>query len=198
MQLHIERVPCKAHYRYSMQEDSSIRITANYTFGMGLKNVQLYKDDKLIYSLRQTNPGLNMLHCIPILRAVIYAPFKFFVNGQLDGYTEKIIFQAARKIHIATDTYEIRLHNDNKLSIVKNDTQIALIQKATHTTMERNSYTIYFNTCETDNQQLLALFCGFIDVEFFPNHWRVSVDKHEKEFVFSDKWCERASWRPKE
>lgn len=190
--LTITREMKKKHYSFSINTTKNISGKANYTFGLLLQKITIVSS-KSVLQLKQTNWILKLLNAFPILNSEVLAPYKFYVNGRYCGKSKNVFLEPCFFFDIENKRYEVRLHNNNIISLMMNNTQIALFEKETSSRRERNIYKIRHST-EHIEKEMLLLFCAFADLVFYENESFVSYYKIEKNYVLNDKYAERTKW----
>ncbi len=197
MKIHMTRKISFFRINYVIDEYGAYKGLGRCTLDLFFQRLKLIKNDCLVYELRQTNYLLQILSAIPILGLMFFVPFHLIYKGTAIGRTKRLSASSGYQIFINDDIYEVHLHNDNKCSVMKNETQICLITKKEEVWFEENEYEILAPlTCEEDELSKLFLICMFIDVTCFANHRRWAAHKKEKNIVWDDAFPERAEWVP--
>lgn len=130
-----------------------------------------------------------------ILPIGLFPQYKFYHREICIGKTKISFFSPRRIIIINNICYELYLHNNNYISILKNNVQIALIKKSEMTMAEENKYIISFDENLEKDVGLLTIFVAFIDVIFYPNRYKLNYVKYEKT-IGIDKLYNRTLWKP--
>ena len=183
-------------YDYVMEKYSEIHAYSPYNYGILPKKITA-TDKNTMYTISQTNWALKLLTLIPlfwILPIDCFPKYKVFKNGILLGKSSVAFFTPRRKLVIQNHKYEFYLHNDNYVSIMKDDIQIALVKKSILSLAEENNYVIDFENAVECDYTLIILFVAFIDIIFFPNHFRIDAIKYEKT-IGIDKYKHRTLWK---
>ncbi len=199
MKIIVERTLALNKYSYAIEGNDAWIGKANYTFGITLWKLCVYSKEDFTFELKQTNWFLKLLNILPVLNLETFTPFKYFESLQYNGYSRKKFLKAAFLFHMGNEIYELRQHNDNICSLMKNEIQVAVYKKEPFSFSEKNRYTVKYSNDMVDNLQLILLFCIFIDVVFYSNKRRVSLVKYERDVIINkDKYSERSLWRAKE
>lgn len=181
-------------YLFNIEMDEAVFGKANYTFGFLLQNITITSGGNIL-QLKQTNWLLKLLNTLPLLNSEVLAPYKFYINGQCRGKSKNVFFRPCFFFDIEKVHYEVRLHNNNFISLMMDNLQIALFKKETSSTGERNIYKVNYSD-EHIKKEMLLLFCAFIDLVFYKNYSFVSYYRKEKNYVFHDAYEERTKWIP--
>lgn len=181
-------------------ESGLYNAESNYTFGFGLRKLVAFnQENEIEYELNQENWLLKILTYIPfwelILGIDIFPPYKFYHRGICCGKTRVAFWKSYCIIAVENEVYELYLHSNNFISILKNDIQIALVQKEEVTIEERNTYHLNVDDSLVDDMNLMALFIAFIDIVFFPNRMEFWLERSEKT-IGPDKLYYRTYWKP--
>ena len=187
----------KCHkYEYIMNEFRDIYAQSPYNYNILLKNITV-REQNVFYTIRQTNWVLKIIALILlfwILPIDFFPKYKLFKNGVLIGTSKVSFFSPGRKLFIQNSIYEFYLHNDNYVSIMKDNVQIALVKKLELSIVGENHYIIDFEDSIGIDNALILLFVAFIDVIFFPNRFSVDAIRYEKT-IGIDKYKQRVFWK---
>jgi hypothetical protein len=193
----VQRKMTANKYIYEVLGDNTYCGESNYTFNIGLRNITIFSNGEPVYVLKQTNWWIKMITYFPLFWLAPIGQFpkyKFFDKGAFKGETKCSFFTPKRIIVVENRNYEIYLHSNNYISILKNDVQIALIKKSDWTKGEQNRYAITFDEHLESDMALLFLFTIFVDNIFYPNRFRVNYVKYEKT-IGHDKLYHRTTWK---
>ncbi len=193
MKVIINRKLQNKKFLYYLNDDTLVGHT-NITFGFLPCIIEVFGNRGL--SLKQ-NILLKLINNFPILNLESFAPFKLYENGKHIGIAKTVFLQPAFKVIIKKNTYEIRQHNKNFISVMKNNFQIALYKKDAITEQEMNRYAVSYDENAADSA-LIYLFCIFSDSVFYNNDRSFSYLKYERDFIPNDKkYLNRINWEPK-
>ena len=193
MKLNIRRYIKKNNLEY-ITDTYDFKGTLNYANNVFPIKLKL-TTSKDVLEIVQKPWILKLINCLPILNTETFAPFKVYLNGVLCGKSKNILFKPIFLFYINDDLYEIRQHNNNYISLMHNNVQLALYKKDDVTISETNNYSI---KCVNNDEmiQWIILFCLFIDRVFYPNNSSLNYWKYEKNYVINDEYSERLSWEP--
>ena len=201
MEATVKRRRIKTGYSYTIDCDSAVTGKTNYTLGFLLPIWITVSDSQgNIYKLREANWLLKLLDWLfPIpfifISTAPLRPLRYYCNGERAGKARPFFRKAGSFFFIDKDAYEIQDHSYNYTSIMKNDVQIALIQKEQWNQNKRTIYHISYKKDACINAMLMLL-CIFIDTKGFPNRMTMGSDRYERAHVIGDKCKERTNWRP--
>lgn len=124
-------------------------------------------------------------------------PYQIYENNRPVGEFVKkrgACYRASYK----KDTYEITEHTGDRVSIMKNDVQIALISRNTVAWNNENIYCIlYQKACSEEDLCFLFMICVFCDRVFYSDFDGLVLGPVvSKSIVFRDCHRERAGWTP--
>lgn len=169
----------------------------NFTYNILLRKIYINDYNRTtVYNFMQTNILQKIIYIITfmwLLPIDLFPKYKIYKNGKNIGYS-KYSFSSPKKILlIKNDKYELYLHSNNYISVMKNDTQIALIKKTLLTELEKNVYEIHYDEQAENDIALLLAFIVFSDIVYFPNKLKMSYYKYEKT-IGKDKYNYRTLW----
>ncbi|QIB70170.1 hypothetical protein Ami103574_13095 [Aminipila butyrica] len=185
--------------KYTYESDI-YRAEAEYTLGYALKKLTAFnKENEIEYELKQENWWLKVLTYIPfwelILGIGVFPPYKFYHKGIYCGRTRTTLWKSYSIIEMENEIYELYLHSNNYISILKNDVQSALVQKEELTVAERNTYHLNVDESLVEDINLMSLFIAFIDIVFFPQAPEFWLERSDKT-IGPDKLYYRTRWKP--
>lgn len=180
---------------YQVEEDEKLRGTKPYTMGILLQNISVFYEQQRRLQLRQRiwHWPLRIFNGL-VLNRYPFTPYSFFISGQQQGYTRLKCGGRALYLYIQDDLYIIHRHSRNRLSLVKNGTQVALFVKDEITRMEQNTYLVDYVSGIGITAPFLLLLCMYIDTAFYSTRGTITFEKTEKIEVFNDPYPERAKW----
>ena len=179
-------------YKMSTQ---SCYAQSNYTFGLLLRKIAAFDPKtETVYQMKQENWLLKIL-TFWVLPLAMFPSFHIYKNGKKIGKTHAVFATPLRKMNIGNDAYELCIHSNNYVSVLKSNVQIALIKKESLTYCEQNTYEVFCSDEIDGDVLLLLMFVACIDVHFFKNGNRIDYLKCEKT-IGVDKFKERTTWRP--
>ena len=154
-------------------------------------------DDNTI-ELEQRNWLLILINSIPLLNLGTYTPYNLYVNKKHIGFSRNNPFKPMFVFFIEGDCYELCQHNNNYISLMKNNIQVGLYKKSDISVLEENIYELSYSDSMGEQLPLLVLFCVFADRIFYKNHLSFSYYKYEKNIVAEKKetYSKRTSWTP--
>lgn len=96
------------------------------------------------------------------------------------------------------DTYDIAAHSGDRVSVIKNGVQIALIRRDAVAWNNENVYRIlYRETCSEEDRGFLFMTCVFCDRVFYSDFDGLVLGPVvSKNIVAGDRYKERAEWTP--
>lgn len=156
-------------YEYHIQESPDYIAECNYTFGIWTRRI-LVRDcmRTVACSMKQTNFIFKMLTWIPlfwILSIGLFPKYKIYIGNQLSGETKVSFHTPKRNIVINDHIYELYLHNDNYVSIMMDERQIALVKKTTSQSGEKTVTGLMFRMRQMQDWYLCWLrwlmWCSF-------------------------------------
>ncbi|MBE7043935.1 MAG: hypothetical protein E7397_00250 [Ruminococcaceae bacterium] len=198
MILNIVRKMRTTKYEYHIQESPDYIAECNYTFGIWTRRI-LVRDcmRTVACSMKQTNFIFKMLTWIPlfwILSIGLFPKYKIYIGNQLSGETKVSFHTPKRNIVINDHIYELYLHNDNYVSIMMDERQIALVKKNNLTIWGKNCYRV--DVSDEADTRLILMLIALIDVMFFPNRLEINAIEYEKT-IGKDELHERTLWTSK-
>lgn len=202
MVITIKKVFNKTKYNY-ISNSCDYYAQSQYTYGIGLRNIEIFNSEsKKLCSLRQTSrlekiSSLILGVVCPFIPSGKIAKYKLFVEDELLGTLRMKVWSPEVLFTCKDAEYVLYLHPNNYISVMKNGTQIALVQKDIKTIDEQNQYRISYAKSEWENVGFIFLLAAFIDLYFFPQKPKFEMVKYEKTIGF-DKYPERTKWIPEE
>lgn len=184
-------------YEYSIEQDSSVSAEASFDYGV-LSRCITSMGNNIKYTMKQNNWLLKILMVIPkiFIPIDLFPKYKIFINDELAGKTKVAFCTSKRKLTINNSLYELYLHSNNYISIMKDDIQIALIKKSTLTIWGENRYDVDFEYATEKDKVFMLLMVAFADIVFFPERFRLEALKYEKTIsIGKDKMQHRISWK---
>jgi len=191
----IERKITSEGFSYTISCDPTLEGTTNFTLSLLPIHITVVECDTNIYQMKEANWLLKLISWIPIPIWNRLMPFKYYLNGSLLGKSKTTLFRPAFFFPIGADVYEIRGHSKNYYSMMKNDVQVALIQRETYVYHERNTYQIKFKE-DCCPKPILLLLCIFIDTKFYPNQGSIFTNRWDTDYVINDLYEDRVLWKP--
>lgn len=198
MQTQIIRKMGSNSYIYTCSDVPSLLGVTNYMFGFLPIKISVTDSDKNTQKvLIQQNKVLKtILRGVSILNIKIFFPFKLYDGSNCLGKTKTKLFECVYFFYIKNYKFELRQHNNNYCSLLKNEKQVALYKKKDISIAERNVYEIKYDISINSQMDLIMLFCIFIDRVFYPSNGYISGVKYEKDLIFQDRYNERTDWMP--
>lgn len=167
---------------------------SNYTFGVLLSKIKVYKGDKQIAAVHERFVVLKLL-CKLLLNIIQLTPF------ELRYRTEKpcklwVAVSLAPELSgkIGEHSFELRMHGGNICSLMKDNVQIAKFKKRAKSEFERNIYDVLYSN--EDDFEVCFLFCMLADVLWFKNDAEWHAVRYETGVIPFDNCTERANWMP--
>lgn len=176
-------------------EDCQMSGESNYTFGVTLSKITIKKEEKIISTIREKNIFLKIF-CRLLMNFFQLSPYELNYRSQKSFFLRASIISIFPKIsgEIENDVFELRLHNNNICSLMKNNVQIAKFKKETKSEFEQNRYTISYSS-ERDFE-ICFIFCILMDIQWYKDDTEWAAVRYEKTLVPFDKFSERAYWIP--
>ena len=197
----VRRSRIKTGYSYTIDYDSAVTGETNFTLGFLLPiRITVSDGEGNVYKLREANWLLKALYFfLPIPFVFInlepLKPLRYYDNGVQTGKAGDFFKKSGYYFLVGEDVYEFHDHSHNYTSIMKNDVQIALIQKERWNQYERTAYHISYKK-DACTRAMIMLFCIFIDTKGYPNRMTMGGDQYERGHVFGDEIKERTNWKP--
>ena len=166
--------------------------SSKYTLGLLPVKIKVLCNNKTL-GLKQTAWLLKLINLLPFLNTESFIPLRFYENGICCGAAKKKMFQPAFDIKINNSNYEVRQHNNNNISLMRDNIQIALYKKELRTIAEHNKYIVEFD--ESADKLLILLFAILADTVFYSNAGRFTYCKYEKDIIINDKFKERTNYK---
>ena len=179
---------------FRIENLTSVYGEASYTAGFIPRKIKVSGENGNTLKLIQTNWVLRILNSLPVFNIFRFVPYRYYIDDIYMGRFKITPFKRGSYFIFGDDIFELQGHSKNYISLMKNNSQVALYKKDIATFMEENRYTIKYD--DRISIQLLLLFCIFIDVESYPNHLRISASKYEVDFAIKDPYKERTHWEP--
>ena len=184
-------------YTYSIEQDNSVSAEVSFDYGV-LSRCITSMGKNIKYTMKQNNWLLKILMVIPkiFIPIDLFPKYNIFLDEKIIGKTRVAFCTPKRKIVIDNSIYEIYLHSNNYISIMKENIQIALVKKSVLNINEQNRYDVDFDYISEKDKVFILLMIAFIDVVFFPNRLRFDAVKYEKT-IGKDKMEYRTLWESK-
>lgn len=183
---------------YSVLQKNSYKGQANITLGVLLRRIVV---SNLItghtYKLKQNNIFYKLLYiCVGCWLPIdLFPEYRLYSNNKYIGKTKVSFCTPKRILRIGNDIYELCIHSNNYISIMKNNIQIALVQREKSIHMEQSKYHVVYDEKLENNMELLFLLIIFIDIIYFPQGNKINYFKYETT-AGNDKYFSRTSWTP--
>ncbi len=184
-------------YEYSIEQNDSVSAEVSFDYGILSRNITS-KGNNIKYTMKQRNWLLKILMVIPklFIPVDLFPKYNIFFNEEIIGKTKVAFCTPKRELTINNSLYEIYLHSNNYISIMKDDVQIALVKKSVLTFGEQNRYDVDFDYITEKDMVFALLMVAFADVVFYPNRLRIDAIKYEKT-IGKDKMSQRTFWQSK-
>lgn len=168
MIVHVERKRTSKCFLFEIAEEARYIGKANFTAGILLRKLEVRDKIKEIkYVLQQENIPQRVLGCLPFMNYYPRPHYEAYINGEHCGRTRSTRKFTQTICTIASDTYELVMHGNNYLSVLKNDVQIALIHRNPEVLNEVGRYTVDYDP-DGASLPILLLFIAYCDVVWFP------------------------------
>ncbi len=197
MKVIVERVLKLNRYEFCMKE-KKLCSEVNYTFGLLLRRIKIYNECGVpVYIFKQTNFLLKIITLILfwILPDRSYPRYKFFDKGIYKGESSIKMFTPQKIVNINNHEYELYLHGNNYVSIMKDKIQVGLIKKNNISISEKNKYVVFFDEKQENDILLVLLLVTYIDIIYFPKRFKLNYYYNEKS-IGVDMLYYRTLWRP--
>ena len=197
MIIHIEKYIKVNKYEYTMDENKNLLAEANYTFGLLRRKITASNNKNDIFVLCQKKWLLKLITIIPVfwlLHTELFPYYNLYHNEVVIGRTKKSFLKSKCVIVIYDQYYELYLHSNNFVSIMRESEQIALFKKETVSFNGRGLYEVKYDENKL-NQLIVILLVAFADIIFFNNHLKLYSVKYEKT-IGKDKFYYRTLWNP--
>ena len=185
-------------YLYTVNEYSDYYAESNYDYALLPRKIKASAEHT--YVLHQTMWVLKSVTLLPIFwifHTDSFPRYKIFQDGNLIGKTCISFFSPRRKFIANAHLYELYLHSNNIVSVMKDNIQVAIIKKDIKSFNEQGYYMIEYDENNIE-LGLLMLLVAYTDVAFFNSHFRFDSVKYEKTVtVGKDKFFDRTLWHPK-
>lgn len=195
--MEISRKIDKGIWQYHINGSPHITGASRFTLGFLFQTMTVQSNFGNKLCLRQTNLVLQIFDKIPVIGWFVHVPFKVYVDEGCVGRSKKKYRSSIYMFSIKRDNYELSLHKQNKVALLKNGKQIALYQRKEEVWLERSTYFVqHSGNVESD---ILLLFSIFADrVLFSTSRNQLAVYRWEKMVPLGDKHPERGEWKPPE
>lgn len=200
MFLKIKRKISDGKFCYTIDDDNVYYGESNFTFGVLLRKLSITNTEKnYTYKLIQDSIFQQIIYLCGLwmLPIDLFPKYKVFLNNKCIGATKVSFFTPLRKVYINENEYELCIHSNNYISIMKNNIQIALIKKDSFTEMEQHRYDVIYDNKNESDVGILFLLIDFIDIIYFPSKNRISYYKYETT-IGKDKYYLRTLWTAEE
>lgn len=194
MRLHIYKKTERGKYIYKIREVNNIACYRRFTFGVLFERI--YLDDSKL-ELKQVSYFLRFISRLSIYGILPIDPFPQLIlyEGHIKkGGVYSYFFSSNRKVKIGKNVYELYLHRDNYISVMKNESQIALMKRECFTAAEETEYEIDFDPAMENDINLILMLVAFADSTYFKNRLKWSFAKYEKS-VGKNAFDERLKWQ---
>ena len=195
MNICVERNLKFPQYVYAIKQEPTCFGKVNYTYGIKLRKMFVY-DKKENLCLKQENCFLKIINILPFFMFYNFPAFIYYKNDIKSGKTYVNPYSRRKLLTLEHNTYEVYLHNNNYISIMKNDVQIAIVKKHEWTDVERHKYDVNYDEKRIHDMKIILLLIMYVDIIFFSNHFTWSYKKYEKTIGLKEKYPERISWMP--
>ena len=198
MKIVVERELKANKYEFDI-EGKNLHSEVNYTFGVLLRRIKIYNECGVpVYIFKQTNFlfKIIMFMLFWILPDRSCPQYKFFDEGIYKGESAIKMFTPQRIVIINNHEYELYLHSNNYVSIMKDKIQVGLIKKNNISILEKNKYLVFFDEKKENDILLVLLLVTYTDIIYFPKRFRFNYYYNEKS-IGVDMLYDRTLWRPK-
>ena len=198
MKLIIKR---KSNMKSSMFYYLNDNITGKYNFtaGLLLRKIEIKNNDLTTIVMKQKSILKKMIFNILyfIFNPSVYPNFYIYSDGQIIGSSKYKFFANEKTVTINSDIYTLQNHYNNYVSVLKNNSQIALLKRGSHVVLGEVNYTIMCNQEMGDAKDLLMLLVIYSDIAYWYKPGSISLNKIEKAFG-TGPHPERALWHPED
>lgn len=174
--------------------------TSRYTYGFLMDEIVVYQNSVPKYQFKENDRFIWFLrNCLPLLSLVIAAllngRYAIFEDDIEIGYAREKWVKPISSFVIRNDVYQLFIHKGNRFSLMKNGMQIALYTKRCEEWLKSQPLTYDIDYDNSEEIEMIDLFCLFIDVFFFTPY---NGSSHIKVIVPHDRYSEHTLWQPKE
>lgn len=191
MKVNIQRTMYNNKFVYNIKGYTFVG-ESNCTYGLFPIQIKIPFEESCI-ELKQSII-LKLINCLPVLNMETLASFKAYLNKKYIGKSTHKLFEPVFYFDFQGGMYEVRLHNNNYISLMKNNIQTALYNRVSYSEGENNIYEVEFDDSK-EHLVYILLFCIFIDRVFYSNNGKVNYLKWEKNIVINDRHKVRTSWK---
>ncbi len=198
MKLIIKR---KSNMKSSMfyYQNDSITGEYNFTAGLLLRKIEIKNNDVNTIVMKQKSilkkMFFNLLYFV--FNPSVYPNFYIYSDDRIIGSSKYKFFANEKTVTINNDIYTLQNHYNNCISVLKNDSQVALFQRGSHIVLGEVDYTI---TCDQEigaTKDLLMLLVMYADIAYWYTPGAVSLIKVETAYGTAPH-PERTLWQPED
>ena len=189
----IQKVETKRKYcTFKMSGDSHWAVVGKRIYGSGMEAFEIYKDDDLQYTLKQTNIIKQFISTVPLIGCFYTNPFHFYRNDEKCGDVDSKILlsgQGLFSFHFEDVCYRIIIHSNGVHSALKDGKQVALYRRS-----GKGDYSVLFSAKDFFKPDLLVLFAAF--VEMFLTIDRRPALVLNANYIIGDQFINNTRWTP--
>ncbi len=130
-------------------------------------------------------------------RTQSFPEFIIYRKGLIAGKTKPDLLKSGERLYLDETCYTIRLHSKNYMSVFKEDSQIALIEKSDITYANQNEYKV---SCERElyeDRAWLMILVMFADTVFWDSRMQWNAVRWERT-LGKERFPECLEWKPKD
>lgn len=180
-------------YIYTVNQDNRFCAKANYTYNILPRKIQVFYNNESRFVFKQKRWYIKLFVFFLMLQS--FPKYILYQNNYRVGESRIKFFSPRREIKIKEDLYELYLHSNNYISIMKNDIQIALVKRNIISNFGQCDYQVLFNKNEFDDLSELTLLVAYLDLIFFHHRNKIYAIKYEKTCGI-DRHENRKLWKP--
>lgn len=180
-------------WQYRIENESPWIGASQATLGSFFHCMTVWSNRENSLCLKKENFFLQLLEAIPVIGWFVSVPFSIYENSTCIGGSKGKCNSSTYIFYVKDDVYELSLHKQDKVSLLKNGKQVALYQRIVSGGIEGKAAYSVLHILDVE-KKILLLFSMFIDqIYFFTGNYQ-----WKKAIPLGDKHPERVNWEPTE
>ena len=183
-------------FEFSCPQFTRVHGKANFTLGIGLRRLTTC-DEKDFWELKQEGVAQKILSWFPLMDDYPRPCYQVYLNNLKVGKSKSTHNSTQTLFTVNNDTFELFLHGDNYISVLKNDIQVALLRRDEKIIQETAIYSGHFSIKHI-SLSFLLLLVEYVDVTWFPMNGYASAKVSRTDISEDEPFKERVNWVPED
>ena len=201
MDMVVERRLEKLCLRYQFKALPEFLAEVEPAAGVGMYRVNVSCNGEPRYTLKQKNVAQKIIALLlfPFISQRTWPVYQCYEQGKYIGHTIPQSHSPKERILLHGSHYELYLHGNNYISILKDGIQIALAQRSYKLHCEQAKFFMTVDEALEPDLCRILLLIAYADEIYFPQRLRWEYLRMEKTVaVPKDKYRERLLWQPQQ